>query len=282
MYIFCFAIGELTVAVTGLSGSGKTSVCNFFAGKTGYKTGKVFSVSKQSSRRNVLVNTEVVTLIDTPGFCDINITTYITKLWGNGPCNHAGQKGVHAFAFVFNVTSRFSKAHATALQDFQKLGEVAPYTLVIFTNVKRLADDEEGQKQVISEMLSDSECPEALKEFMQSINYRYMLLESVNAIAYNYYALKSQELMENVVSRSQTSKVFMCYLMEQAKAFYDAQERLLQERQLNVDHLTVHNEASQQLLNALVEVNPPQRRSLSSENEANKIILKVQRMVVYQ
>ena len=138
-------IGELTVAVTGLSGSGKTSVCNFFAGKTGYKTGKVFSISKQSSRRNVLVNTEVVTLIDTPGFCDINITTSQSY----GEMVHAimlAREGVHAFAFVLDVTSRFSKAHATALQDFQKLGEVAPYTFVIFTNAKRLADDEEGQK----------------------------------------------------------------------------------------------------------------------------------------
>jgi len=185
--MYLLLLGEPTIVVTGLPGSGKSAVCNFFAGENSYKVDDPLHVTNQTSKFKIFFNAQPVTLIDTPGFCDINITTSHSY----GEMVHViilAREGVHAFAFVLDVTSRFSKTHVAALQDFQKFGEVAPYTFVIFTKAKQLADDEKGQQLIIAEILSDSECPEALKEFMQSINYRYMLLESVDPVTSDYLA----------------------------------------------------------------------------------------------
>ena len=49
-----------------------------------------------------------------------------------------------------------------ALQDFLGLGEISPYTFVIFTKAKQLASKETDQQTTITNMLYDSNIPDSL------------------------------------------------------------------------------------------------------------------------
>ena len=151
--------------------------------KGSYRAESSVTVSKQSSFIKTFIDARPITFIDTPGFCDANISLSQK----NEERAHAFllvKEGVHAFGFVLDVTSRLSKAHLTALQDFQKFEGIMPFTFVIFTKGKRLVSTESEQQKVISRMLNSS--PPALQQFMQSINYRYIILESIESINENY------------------------------------------------------------------------------------------------
>ena len=209
------------------------------------------SVSKQSSFIKSVINARPVTFIDTPGFCDANISLSLQ----NEEKAHAlllAKEGVHAFAFVLDVTSRFSQTHMTALQDFQKFEGIMPFTFVIFTKGKRLASIESEQQKVISRMLNNS--PPALKQFMQNINYRYIILESIEHINENYSMNKSSELIEKVDNIFMENRVvFKCYLISMAKEMYDTQRKVCKQTNLPEDKIALHLAAAKLLQNKLTE-----------------------------
>ena len=154
-----------------------------------------FTVSEQTASLVTNIEGKSIKLIDTPGFCD----SHISVPENFNELSHAmmlSRSGVHAFGIVLDVTSRFSKANVTALQDFFELGEIAPYTFVIFTKAKQLASRESEQQTVILEMLNDANVPDSLCEFMQKINNRYMLLESISYMGADYLDAKSAELSQ--------------------------------------------------------------------------------------
>ena len=247
-------IGELIVAFTGTPGSGKTSACNFFAKgfKGNYKAdNNAVSVSKQSACIKTMINARPIAFIDTPGFCDASISLSLK----NEEKAHAlllAKEGVHAFAFIFDVTSRFSQTHVKALLDFQKFEGIIPFTFVIFTKGKRLASSESEQQKVITRMLNSS--PPALKQFMQSINYRYIILESIEYISEDYLMNKSSELIEKVSNIfMENGAVFTCYLLRMAKEMYDTQRKICKQTNLTVDKTALHSTTAKLLRNKLTE-----------------------------
>ena len=238
------------IAFTGIPGCGKSSACNFFV-KGSYRAENTVTVSKQSSSIKTVIDARPITFIDTPGFCDANISLSQT----NEEKTHAlllAKEGVHAFAFVLDVTSRFSQTHLTALQDFQKFEGIIPFTFVIFTKGKRLASSESEQQKIISRMLNNS--PPALQRFMQSINYRYIILESIEYISEDYYMNKSSELIEKVDNIFMENRViFTCYLLSLAKEMYDAQRKVYAQNNLTVDKIALHLATAKLLQNKLTE-----------------------------
>ena len=241
----------MTVVFTGTPGSGKSSACNFFV-KGGHRTDKnTVSVTKQSGYIKTVINARPITFIDTPGFCDANIS----MSQKNEEKAHAlmlAKEGVHAFAFVLDVTSRFSQTHAMALQDFQKFEGITPFTFVIFTKGKQLASNEAEQQQIISGMLNNS--PAALKQFMQKLNYHYIILESIEYMNEDYCMNKSCELIEKINTIFMKSKVvFTCYLTNLAKEMYDTQRKVYKQSNLAMDKMAVHSVAVKQLQTRLTE-----------------------------
>ena len=243
------------VVFTGTPGSGKSSACNFFV-KGCYRTESTdkntVSVTKQSAYIKTVINARPITFIDTPGFCDANITLSQK----NEEKAHAlmlAKEGVHAFAFVLDVTSRFSQTHAIALQNFQKFEGITPFTFVIFTKGKRLASSEAEQQQIISGMLNNS--PVALKQFMQNINYRYIILESIDYMSEDYCMNKSCELIEKIDAIFMKNRVvFTCYFLSLAKEMYDTQRKVYKQSNLTTDKMAVHSVAAKQLQNKLTEI----------------------------
>ena len=241
---YYYFIADLTVAITGLLGSGKTSACNFFCN---HQVEQRLTVSEQSSCLVTSIKGKSIKFIDTPGFCD----SHLSVPEDFHELSHAlmlSRSGVHAFVMVLDTTSRFSKANVTALQDFFDLGEVAPYTLVVFTKAKQLAPKESEQKTVILEMLNAANVPDSLSEFMLKIKHRFMLLESVNYMGEDYYATKSAELLQMLDAiTTKTNGMFTCYLINHAKELYE------NEKQRNLDELSRHNAAVHHLLTNIQE-----------------------------
>ena len=238
------------VVFTGTPGSGKSSACNFFV--KGDKN--TVSVTKQSAYIKTVINARSITFIDTPGFCDANIS----MSQKNEEKAHAlmlAKDGVHAFAFVLDVTSRFSQTHAIALQDFQKFEGIIPFTFVVFTKGKQLASSEAQQRQIISGMLNNS--PAALKQFMQKLNYRYIILESIDYMSEDYCMNKSSELIEKIDAIFLKKKVvFTCYLINLAKEMYDTQRKVCKQsgNLAATDKMAVHSVVAKQLQNKLTEI----------------------------
>ena len=211
------------------------------------------SVSKQSSYIKTTINTRPITFIDTPGFCDVNIS--MSK--GNEEMVNAlllAKAGVHAFAFVLDATSRFSQAHSIALQDFQKFEQITPFTFVLFVKARQLSSCEAEQQNIISEMLNDQECPVVLKQFMEKIGFRYIMVESVDYMAEDYYIKKSSELIDKIDDIFLKNRiVFTCSLMDLAKQAYVAQERVHKQSNPAIDEMAVHAAAALQLQSNLAE-----------------------------
>lgn len=223
-----------------------------------------FSVSGQTTCVVTNIEGKSIKFIDTPGFCDsrLSVPENFNEL------SHAimlSRSGVHAFAMVLDVTSRFSKANVTALQDFFELGEITPYTFVIFTKAKQLASRESEQKTVILEMLSDVNVPNSLCEFMQKINNRFILLESINYMGEDYLVKKLAELSQMLVKiTTETNGIFTCYLMNHAKQLYE------NETQGNPDELSRHNAAVHHLLANIQEVKQ-KRLDLKRKNSTYRL-----------
>ena len=147
---------------------------------------------------------------------------------------------------VLDVTSRFSKANVIALQDFLGLGEITPYTFVIFTKAKQLASKETDQQTAITKMLNDSNIPESLSSFMQKVNNRYLLLESVDYMGNDYLITKLHELtlmLDKITAK--TGRMFTCHLINHAKNLYE------KENQANRDEISRHNAAVNLLLSTM-------------------------------
>ena len=192
--------------------------------KGSYRAESSVTVSKQSSFIKTFIDARPITFIDTPGFCDANISLSQK----NEERAHAlllVKEGVHTFGIVLDVTSRLSQTYLTALQDFQKFEGIMPFTFVIFTKGKRLVSTESEQQKVISRMLNSS--PPALQQFMQSINYRYIILESIESINENYCMNKSSGVIEKVDNIFMENRVvFTCYLISMAKEMYDTHRKV--------------------------------------------------------
>ena len=98
---------NLTVVITGLLGSGKTSACNFFCNQQ-LKNSSNLSISHQTAYFITNIEERSVKFIDTPGFCDSRLSEPQTF----SELAHAlilTRSGVHAFGMVLDVTSRFLK-----------------------------------------------------------------------------------------------------------------------------------------------------------------------------
>ena len=204
-------------------------------------------MSEQSSCLVTSIKGKSIKFVDTPGFCD----SHLSVPGDFHELSHAlmlSRSGVHAFIMVLDATSRFSKANVTALQDFFDLGEVAPYTFVIFTKAKQLAPRESEQKTVIVEMLNAANVPDSLNEFMQKVKHRFILLESVSYMGEDYFATKSTELLQMMDTiTAETNGMFTCYLINHAKQLYEV------EKQRNLDELSRHKAAVQHLLTNMQE-----------------------------
>ena len=231
MYNIWFFIDDssLTIVFTGTVGVGKSEAGNFFAGKKIFDSDIDFGgVTTVSAAKTIQIDETNLQIIDTPGFMDaVN-----AELIDSQEIAHAivlAREGVHAFGLVMKGNGRFDKASALALKELEvSFSEILPYIFVIFTHSAALGQQESTQKKKLEKMLANPKCPKQMNDFLQAINNRYMLLESVDYDRdSNYHNKKRKELLSHIseIQKERQSKPLTLNIMCFAKELYEKERK---------------------------------------------------------
>ena len=186
--------------VTGVTGSGKSSACNFFCSEEVFTTNEGFaSVTAKTGVVIKKVLGKTVKLIDTPGFCD-EYETDEDHMKELGRAIFLARKGVHAIGFTINAGGRFTKNESRTFKEMTKFKEIWPFTFILFTNAGVLGEDEQQRASQLQKNLAAERCPQALHDLIKCVNNRYILVESVEpAENYQaYYKQKAREILQMI------------------------------------------------------------------------------------
>ena len=168
--------------LTGDTGAGKSSACNFFFGRKVFEVGpRMSSVTLKSNSAEMEVNGRKLQLVDTPGFCN-NFDNDEERVNELGKAMLLTKTGVHAIALVINATA----AEAMALKEIELLRRLWPFMFVIFTGAKCCGANDQKQREVLISSLDSPNCPKYLQIVMERVNWRFMMLENLeNSIEYH-------------------------------------------------------------------------------------------------
>jgi len=217
---------DFSVILTGVTGSGKSSACNFYCNKekefpTG---GGILPVTMKSHAAITTMLNYKVRIIDSPGFCDDHVTEeeHMKEL-GRGIM--FARQGVHAIGLVLAVDGRFTGAEATMLKEMEHFGELWPYMFILFTKAKAQGDDDGAQRFNMTQTLSDPRCPDSLKLLMRRVDNRFIMLESVAPMGGNYHQDKCIELIRMIKDIfEKRKKVYTNTLFQYALELYEKEK----------------------------------------------------------
>lgn len=199
-YSDSWEVYDYSVMVTGVTGSGKSTFCNFICAEEVFKTNDGFaSVTTKTGAITKSLLGKKVRLIDTPGFCD-EFETNEEHMKELGQAIFLARNGINAVGFTISASGRFTKNEAKTIQEMSKCKEIWPFTFVIFTNAGDLGDDEEQQKLQIQENLASERCPKSLHDLLKCTGNRYILVESIEPSKNQqaYYHQKVRELLHMI------------------------------------------------------------------------------------
>ncbi|XP_065897262.1 GTPase IMAP family member 4-like [Dysidea avara] len=242
---------EVAVMLTGVTGAGKSSACNFLFGDEVFEVGLgMVSVTSKSNAHETVVNGKKVKLIDTPGFCD-DFEKDEERVNELGKAILLAKAGVHAIALVINASHRFTAAEAKALEEIELLGELWNFMFVIFTAAKCYGKSEQKQREVVISTLDNPKCPEHLKTVMERVNRRFMMLESSDdSTEYqNSKVIEFFTMVDSIYStnkRLYTNKLFVKAneLYQEAKLKEQNREEELRKAQEGVQKMTAEMTAT--------------------------------------
>ena len=101
---------DYSIMVIGVTGSGKSTACNFFLNQKVFNTkGGAVSVTAKSDAHSGTVLGKRVLFVDTPGFSDA-YESEEQRMTDLGRALYFAQAGVHAIVICFNGTARFDLA----------------------------------------------------------------------------------------------------------------------------------------------------------------------------
>ena len=259
-----------SVLVTGITGSGKSSLCNFFCqSKTAFLSNSGFaSVTSKAGAAVASINGQKVKLIDTPGFCD-DYETEQEHMMEIGEAIYLARDGVNAICLAINADARYTKSESNTIKDLLELKAIWPFTFVAFTNAGALGETEELKQQQLKENLKEERCPKLLLDLLKSINYRYLLVESINVTGdpETYYACKTTELLQmiNLIHQSNNRKLYTNEIFIKAKETVDRVQRECQSLPLKQAGLQKNAITNYERLDENIKV-----KDLKKEKEMNK------------
>ena len=217
---------DYTLLVTGVTGSGKSSLCNFLScSNTAFETLCGFaSVTAKSAAAIITMQGKRVKLIDTPGFCD-DYETEEEHMDEFGEAVVLASKGVNGIGLVINAKARYGSNERSTIDQMSQFQELWPYMFIIFTHARALGVTEEDQDKQLQSNFREPRCPESLKDLMQKVNHRYILVESIKPSdsPEDYYQRKTKELeiMINSIYEANGFQLYTNELFISAKAVLD-------------------------------------------------------------
>jgi len=97
-------LDDIAIMITGVTGMGKSSACNFLFGEDKFEVDDgLLAVATRSDTHDTVLNGKKVQIIDTPGFCEADIggEESFTEL---SKAIIYAKFGVHAIALVINMS----------------------------------------------------------------------------------------------------------------------------------------------------------------------------------
>ena len=213
---------DYTIVFAGITGAGKSSAGNFFLNKKVFKSKKgLLAVTDQSKPGTATIHGRAIKIIDTPGFFDGFKSTEESFRELSRALTLA-KDGVHAVAFVMNC-NRYTTACDEALKQLSLLKGMQSYLFVLLTQTEDEGVTKEATDQYVRECLSSSRCPNGLKNLMQKVDGRVIMVESIAHVKEDYHDQKSKELMEMVESifRKNKNEVYNNLMLRLAAQAYE-------------------------------------------------------------
>ena len=198
----------------GATGVGKSTLCNFFFGEDIFHSagGMIIATSTCNSHCHSISGNNTM-FIDSPGFSD-TITDNKNRMQEMGKAILLARNGVHAVVVCLNGASRFDEADAGLINELKKLEIDEPksiwaYTFVVFTHGKGMGKTEEERNKVVHTWKTNPLCPPLLKELLDKVENRYMVVESLKEDI-SYYTRKCNEFI-TYITQIHTAKNNTCY-----------------------------------------------------------------------
>ena len=226
-----------SLLVVGVTGSGKSSACNFFIGNDVFNTaGGAIAITAKSDAHAQNIMGKKILFIDTPGFGD-EFASDEVRMAELGRAILFAREGVNAIVLCMDGSRRFDSSIAQLLKEFEVLGAFWPYTFIMYTHAADMGNTEEEQRCKISQWLGNPKCPERMKWLFDKVCYRSMTVESKQfRNSSGYYQHKSQELLNMIetISAQNQHQRYTNQFFQWAKRKYDQvkQQKLEHERKL--------------------------------------------------
>ena len=216
---------DVAVMLTGVTGAGKSSACNFLFGEEVFAVGAgLCSVTPKSDAVVKELDGKKVQLVDTPGFCD-DFEEDEERVNELGKAVLYAKEGVHAVALVINASHRFTASEGKALEEIELLGELWPFMFIIFTAARCYGASEQKQKDAVFNLLDNKRCPEHFKTLMDRVNKRFMMLESTDtSVEYRTSKIKEFFAMVNTIYSS-NKRLYTNKLFVKANELYQEEKR---------------------------------------------------------
>ena len=199
-------------------GSGKSAACNFFFGEDIFRSEMSFSpVTIDTDFHVQMIGGKLTKFVDTPGLLDPAVKTEaeFEKL---SKAILAVPNGIHALGVVIKIGNRITTEDVRILEQLLDFIELIPYTFVIFSNAYVLGSPAHGEQQQHNFEILLNNAPAILHKLLETINHRYIILESVLIKEQDYYDTKVDELMKIVQSiLAEQKKPFTCFLNDIAR-----------------------------------------------------------------
>lgn len=101
---------------------------------------------------------------------------------------------MHAIAFVISISSRYTTIHDQAIQELLYFKELQPFLFVLLTHAGNKGGDEKATQEYIKNELSKNRCPPGLKDLIDQVGNRVIMVESNNSTE-DYYVQKSEQFI---------------------------------------------------------------------------------------
>ena len=210
----------------GVTGAGKSTLCNFFFQEAYFKTGSGrISVTEVPTAHCHTINGTEFYFIDTPGFCD-EYESNEDRMMDIATTLFHAKDGVHAIVICINGRERHTTADKDLLEELNALGTFWPHAFVIYTNGAELGETEESRKQTVLEWYKSRRSPPSMKKLLEYVKFRYMVVESTSTTT-QYYHQKCSEF-DSLVNGVLVDNCYRSYhnpLFVWAKERFDAREK---------------------------------------------------------
>ena len=172
---------DYSLLIIGMTGSGKTSVTNYFLNEKVFKEGRgLTSVTKKAQHALCENGEKKIFIVDCPGFCDPNATheTIMSEIFRCAIWIHGG---VDAVAIVVDISKRFSDNWDVGFQQVEQIGVALwKFAFIIFTHEYVILDKPKISKgrHYLKNLVDEKAMPEKLHELLVKVDQRFFCLDT--------------------------------------------------------------------------------------------------------